>query len=202
MIATSLFLSRQGTLPEVPWVMGDPTSSYKWQVSAAGKGKKGKGGKRSKKESLENITLNIYLDVKKKEVEAGFLSGLRGAQVEEAFNIMSVAKTVLRALHKAKYREVEAITGDGKTLYYAKVDDKPFKEIVDGLREDKKISYSEIKIKAAHSNRKKAYIDIRKRHSRKKAPIKVAIEGKINTSSLNTLVGYLKKHMPIKKVSF
>ncbi len=202
MIASYSFASRQGTLPEVPWVMGDPTSSYKWQVSAAGKGKKGTGTERNKPESLENITLNIYLDVKKKEVEAGFLSGLRGGQVEEAFNIISVAKVMLRALHKAKFREVEAITGDGKTLYFAKIDDKSFKEIIDGLKEDKRSSYKEIKIKATHGNHKTVYLDIRKRHARKKAPLKIAFEGKISTSSLNTLVGYIKKHVPVKKVSF
>jgi hypothetical protein len=202
MIATSLFLSRQGTLPEVPWVMGDPTSTYKWQVSAAGKGKKGKGKKKTKSETLENITLNIYLDVKRKEVDAGFLGGLRGAQVKEAFNIISAAKAILRGLHKAKYREVEAVTGDGKTLYYAKVDDKPFKEIVDGLKDSKGSPYKVIKIKAAHGNHRKAYAEIQKYHARKKAPIKVAIEGKISTATLNTFVGYLNKHLPVKEVSF
>jgi hypothetical protein len=202
MIATINFSSRQGTLPEVPWVMGDPTSTYNWQVSAAGKGKKGKGRKKSKSEILENITLNIYLDVKKKEVEAGFLSGLRGTQVEENFNIISVAKAILRALHKAKYREVEAVTGDGKTLYYAKVDDKPFKEIVDGLKNNKGSPYVEIKIKSAHGTKRIAYVDIRKQHAKKKAPLKVAFEGKISTATLNTFIGYLKQHLPMKGVSF
>lgn len=202
MIAPSLFLSRQGTLPEVPWVMGDPTSTYNWQVSAAGKGKKGKGRKKTKSETLENITLNIFLDVKNNEVESGFLSGLRGTQVEEAFNTLSVSEILLRALHKAKYREVEAITGDGKTLFYAKVDDKSFKEIVDDLKDDKGSSYNEIKIKAAHGNNRNVYAEIRKQHAKKKAPIKVAFEGKISTAALNTFMGYLKKHLPVKGVSF
>lgn len=202
MIALSLFLSRQGTLPEPPWVMGDPTSTYNWQVSAAGKGKKGRGKKKTRTETLENITLNIFLDVKNKEVESGFLGGLRGTQVEESFNIISVAKTMLRALHKAKYREVEAITGDGKTLYHAKIDDKPFKDIVDDLKDSKNSPYSEIKIKVAHGTNRKAYADIRKQHARKKAPIKVAFEGKISTATLNTFIGYLKKHVPVKEISF
>jgi len=199
MIATSIFLSRQGTLPEVPWVMGDPTSTYNWQVAAAGKGKKGKGKKKTQTETLENITLNIFLDVKKREVESGFL---RGAQVEEKFNLISVARTMLRALHKAKYRDVDAVTGDGKTLYYAKVDDKSFKEIVDDLKEGKGISYNVIKIKAAHGTNRSVVAHIQKQHSRKKPPIKVVFNGKISTSTLNTFIGYLNKHMPVKEVSF
>jgi hypothetical protein len=97
---------------------------------------------------------------------------------------------------------VEAVTGNGKTLYFAKVDDKPFKEIVEGLKDGKASSYNEMKIKVAHGAKKTAYAHIHKQHGKKKAPITVSFEGKIQTATLNTFIGYLKKHLPVKGVSF
>lgn len=194
------FASRKGTLGEVPWVMGDPTSTYKWQVAAAGKGKKSKDREHAKSEMLENIVVNIILDVKKRDIEGGFITGVLGRQIEEDINNIEVAEVLLRGLHKAKYTEINAITGDGKTLHYAKVDDKSFKEIMEDLGDRNGSKYTLMKIKASHGATRTANVEIRKRHSRKKAPITIAFEGKISTGTLNTLVGYLNKHLPVKAV--
>lgn len=190
-----MFASRKGTLGEVPWVMGDPSSTYNWQVTAAGKGKRGKGS-REKSDDLEDIVLYITLDVKKKEVEGGFL---RGRRLEEKIRVLEVAGAVLRGLHKAKYTEINAVTGDGKTLHYAKVDAKSFKEILRGL-EERDAAYDRVKIKAAHGAKRTVFVEINRKHEPKKAPITVAFGGKVSSGSLNTLVGYLQKHLPVKEV--
>ncbi|UCF08708.1 MAG: hypothetical protein JSW28_03185 [Thermoplasmata archaeon] len=188
---------RSGNLPEVPWVMGDPTSSYKWQVSVAGKGRK-KKDRESKPDKLGNVVLNITLNVKRKEVKGGFF----GKQVEEDFSPQTAAEVLLRAFHKAKYRDIQSVIADGKMLFDSEVDDRTFNEIIGDIKGGSKPSFSQIRIRAKHGTHSFGEIEIRKRHPKKEAPITVSFEGKIGQDILNAFLGYLKKHLPVKDVKY
>jgi hypothetical protein len=196
--------SRSGSLPEVPWVMGDPHASYKWQVSVAGKGKKkGKEG-RAKPEKLENIVLKLTLRVKKSYLEGNFITRLFGGSIKEDFNPIIVAETLLRALHHAKFKSIEKISADGEELYNAKNKEEDIKEIIQILKDEEfeGTLFKQVKISAEHRTNLAAEIEIRRVHSRRKFPITISLNGKIKRENLERLMSYIKKHLPLEELRY
>jgi hypothetical protein len=197
------FQSRSGTLPEVPWVMGDPSASYKWQVSVAGKGKKKDKDQRRRPKRLENVVLKIRLNVKKRRVPGSSFKRLFGSKIEEDFNPLAVLEVLLRALHHAKFRSIISISGDNEILYESK-NEKSIKEIVAFLKDEEFEGnlLRIVEISARHRTDLTAEIEINKVHFRKKAPIKISFKGKISKENLERLMGYINKHLSVKAMSY
>jgi hypothetical protein len=197
---TTLYFSREGSIPEVPWVMGDPKASYEWQVSVAGKGKKKRKGKRPKTEKLEDITVSITLSVKKRYFKKNIFSKF----VEEDFDLKSTAEIMLRGFHHAKFSRITTISTDGESIYKEKYDEKPFKEIVGMLDEDefKELFCEHVKISCEQKGNLRAQADIRKVHPEKNPPIFIRFFGKISKDNLNRLTSYLKKHLPVENIRY
>jgi hypothetical protein len=70
---------------------------------------------------VENMTISIDLDVKNISHHEDFihklLSSVKLERVEKSFEILSTAEKILRALAKAKFKNVALIELDGKVLY-------------------------------------------------------------------------------------
>ena len=197
-------LSRSESLPEVPWVMGDPSSSYKWQVSVAGKGKK-KGKDRIKKpKKLKNIVIKITLKVKRRYLHGNIFTRLLGGRVKEDFNPIMAAETLLRGLGKAKFKSIMKLSADGKVLYEATNNGKEIRDIIQILKNEvfEGSFYDEVKISSEHKTGCIAKIHIRKKHSTRKAPITIRIDGKIKQENLNRLISYIKKHLPVESLRY
>ncbi len=191
---------RSGSLPEVPWVMGDPHASYEWQVSVAQKEKK--KGRRLKPAKLENIVVQVRLNVKKRKVRGSFISKLVGGAIEEDFNPITVAEKLLRALHFAKFKKILKISLDREVLYEA--GDEAFKAIIQLLKDSEfaGILNKQVKISFEHRAHWTATIDIRRVHLRKKPPITISLNGRIDHKDLDRLLGYIKKHLPIEDIRY
>ncbi len=186
---------RSESLPEVPWVMGDPTSSYKWQVSVAG-GKKKKKGMRIKPERLDNVIIKIFLKGNKVTVKLNFLS--KG--VEEDFNPISVTSTVLRALHYVKLKDIKMIR-IGKEFVYKGENYSSLMEILGDMDLDM-YDTGEVNIQGTLKPSIETKVRIQKVHKSGRPSITIGIFGKIQKERVNKLTGYLKKHLPVEKIEY
>jgi hypothetical protein len=189
--------SRSGSLPEVPWVMGDPNASYKWQVSVAQARKKDRG-KRSKPNKLENIVLKIYLKGNKKSIKIKFLT--KG--VKEDFNTIALSSIILRAFHFSKLKNIIRIAADSEVLHNNKT--KSFPEVIKIL-DDFEVNgaiYDHVEIEATLKPENLSKIIIDRIHKIGKPPITIAILGKIQTEKIDRIVGYIKKHVPVENIQY
>ncbi len=186
---------RSESLPEVPWVMGDPTSSYKWQVSVAG-GEKKKKGMRVKPEKLDKVLIKIYLKGKKKSVKINFLR--KG--IEEEFNPITITSNVLRALHYVKLKYIRRIKVGQHFVY----EGEQYLALIELLEEMKwDIDYiSEIKIDGTLKPSIDTLVRIQKIHKKGEPSIIIGIYDRIQKARVNKLVGYLKKHLPVDKIVY
>jgi hypothetical protein len=188
---------RSEPLPEIPWVMGDPNASYKWQVSVAG-GKKKTRGKRSKPKKLENVVIRISLNGKKKSIKLNFLK----EGIEEDFNTIEITSFILRALHFTKLKNIGTISADSEMLYTK--EKRSFSEVIKILKdfEFEGEIYQHIVLEAVLKPDNTTKVKIDRIHKKGKFPITIGISGKIQKESVDKLVGYLKKHLPIDKILF
>jgi hypothetical protein len=189
--------SRSGSLPEVPWVMGDPNASYKWQVSVAQARKKDRG-KRSKPNKLENIVLKIYLKGNKKSIKIKFLT--KG--VKEDFNTIALSSIILRAFHFSKLKNIIRIAADSEVLHNNKT--KSFPEVIKIL-DDFEVNgaiYDHVEIEATLKPENLSKIIIDRIHKIGKPPITIAILGKIQKEKIDRIVGYIKKHVPVENIQY
>jgi hypothetical protein len=189
--------SRSGSLPEVPWVMGDPNASYKWQVSVA-QGRKKDKGKKTKPLKLNNIVVKISLKGKKRTIKMKFLK--KG--VEEEFNSIELSSILLRALHFSKLKNIIRITADSEVLHKNKT--KSFSEVIKILDdfEIKGAIYNHVEIEATLKPENLTKIIINRVHKMGKPPITIAILGKIQKEKLDRIIGYIKKHTPIDNIQY
>jgi hypothetical protein len=186
---------RSESLPEVPWVMGDPNASYKWQVSVAG-GKKKRKGMRLKSEKLDNVVIKIALKGKKKPVRLNILK----TGVEEDFNPIVITSDVLRALHYIKLKEIKVVRM-GRNVQYDKRTYSDFLKLLEGL-EFEGNDYYEIRVDAILKSSIETKVRIQKVHKKGGWAITIGILGRIEKERVNKLTTYLKKHLPIDKLDY
>lgn len=190
------FLSKRSEpLPEVPWVMGDPNASFKWQVSVAG-GKKKERGKRSKPKKLENVMIKITLKGKKETVKLNMLR--KG--VAEDINPISITSDILRALHYIKLKEITKVMAGSKVMY----ERRSYSEMLALLHdvEFEGADNIEIKVEAVLKPEIETRIKVKRVHKKGRPSITMGIFGKIQKERVNKLVGYLKKHLPIERLEY
>ena len=190
-----VYSKKSESIPEVPWVMGDPTASYKWQVSVAG-GKKKKKGMRVKPEKMDNVTIKITLKGKKKPVKLNIIK--KG--VEESFNPMEITSDVIRALHYIKLKEIKRIKM-GSDVQYEKKSYSELIKLLEGLKFEG-YDYNEVKVEAFLKPSIETKIRIMKVHKRGGWAITIGIFGKIQKERVNRLESYLKKHLPIERIEY
>ncbi len=204
MVSGFFMFSRSKTMPEVPWVMGDPRASYEWQVSVAGKGKRKNKGRRQKPKKLENIVLKIQLKIKKKTVKGNVFTRLLGVKIEEDFNPIIVTEALLRALHHAKFKRITKISADGEVIYDSHSEKRAFKDIITllGDEEFEGALFELVKFSAEYKGNCIAKTEIKKVHLRKKPSITIGFKGKIDQENFNRFLGYIKKHLPIENIRY
>jgi hypothetical protein len=196
--------SRSKTMPEVPWVMGDPRASYEWQVSVARKGKRKDKTRPQKSKKLENIVLKIQIKTKKKTVKGNVFTRLLGGKIEEDFNPIIVAEALLRALHHAKFKRIIKLSVDGEVIYDSSSGKRAFKDIIN-LLDDEEFEgtlFEMVRISAEHKGNCIAKSEIKKVHLRKQPSITISFKGKIDQDNLNRFLGYIRKHMSIENIRY
>jgi hypothetical protein len=183
------------SLPEVPWVMGDPTSSYKWQVSVAG-GKKKKRGMRAKPEKLDKALIKIYLKGKK----VPFKLNLFRKGIQEDFNPITITSNVLRGLHYVKLKGIKRIRMGQDFVY----EGEQYSALIE-IMKDMTLDIDDIKDIRIHGTLKPSIetkVRIQKVHKKGAPSVTIGIYDRIQKERVNKLIGYLKKHLPVDKIEY
>jgi hypothetical protein len=111
---------------EPPCAAGSPKEIMDW-VEGNHPSKKGEKDRTSEKRQdgdfLKNLRIQFDFEASKREIEPKnifsklFLKVTRNGMIEEDFDLISKAELILRALAKAKFRNIAKLVVDGKTLY-------------------------------------------------------------------------------------
>jgi hypothetical protein len=195
-----------------PWVYG-PKETMDW-IEASYPSKKGakKSDRESGRDFLRNLHIRLDLDVEQTPIIASnsFLRMIqkitRSYQVEEQFNLFSVADVVLRALAKAKFRNAISIRVDKVILYSHPEVSSDLRKTVDGLKEYEHIISQgktlEMIARLDDVERCTAEVHIRKSHSQKEHAIEIFMKGKIRISLYHAFLNYLNEKLDIQDDDF
>jgi len=197
---------------EPPWVAGSPKEIMDW-VEGNHPSKKGEKDRASEKRQdgdfLKNLHIQFDFEVSKREIEPKnifsklFLKVTRNEMIEEDFDLISKAELILRALAKAKFRNIAKLVVDGKTLYNHPEKKYDLRKTVDGIDE---FSHEirgrrSIKITAVLADVEKctAHIEIKRIHSKKEHSVDIQMTGEIKKELYHTFLNYLNQNLCVKE---
>jgi hypothetical protein len=189
---------------EPPWVMGSPKEVMDW-MDAANPKKKDKTDKSFDKKFLNNLHVKFDFDVDKKIIDdKSFFSRLfKKKIVEEDFDLILAAKTILRGLSKAKFHNTSKIIVDEVILYdhpEKKSDLKKTIDVVDDFSDDFKKGKN-VEITALFNDVFKctAIIRIRRIHRLDEHSVDIQINGKIRKEIYHTFLNYIEEKIGFEK---
>jgi len=197
---------------EPPWVVGSPKEVMDW-AERSNPSKKSEKDRASKKRRGENFLKNLHIkfdfEVNKREVEPKnifsklFLKVTKNEMIEEDFDMFSKAELILRALAKAKFRNIAKLVVDGKTVYNHPEKKSDLRKTIDEIDEfSHEISNRKsIKITAILADAEKctANIEIKRIHSKKEHSVDIQVKGEIKKELYHTFLNYLNKNLCLKE---
>lgn len=197
---------------EPPWVVGSPKEVMDWaeRNHPSKKGEKDKASERRRDvDFLKNLHIQFDFEVSKREIEPKnifsklFLKVTRNEMIEEDFDLISKAELILRALAKAKFRNIAKLVVDGKTLYDHPEKKSDLRKAIDGIDEfsHEIRDRGSIKITAVLADVEKctANIEIRRIHSKKEHSVDIQMTGEIKKELYHTFLNYLNQNLCVKE---
>lgn len=197
---------------EPPWVVGSPKEVMDWAEGNCPSKKDEKdraSEKRRDGDFLKNLHIQFDFEVSKREIEPKnifsklFLKVTRNEMIEEDFDLISKAELILRALAKAKFRNIAKLVVDGKTLYNHPEKKSDLRKAIDGIDE---FSHEirgrrSIKITAVLADVEKctANIEIKRIHSKKEHSVDIQMTGEIKKELYRTFLNYLNQNLCVKE---
>ncbi len=197
---------------EPPWVVGSPKEVMDWaeRNHPSKKGEKDKASERRRDgDFLKNLHIQFDFEVSKREIEPKnifsklFLKVTRNKMIEEDFDLISKAELILRALAKAKFRNIAKLVVDGKTLYDHPEKKSDLRKAIDGIDEfsHEIRDRGSIKITAVLADVEKctANIKIRRIHSKREHSVDIQMTGEIKKELYHTFLNYLNQNLCVKE---
>ena len=197
---------------EPPWVVGSPKEVMDWaeRNHPSKKGEKDKASERRRDgDFLKNLHIQFDFEVSKREIEPKnifsklFLKVTRNKMIEEDFDLISKAELILRALAKAKFRNIAKLVVDGKTLYDHPEKKSDLRKAIDGIDEfsHEIRDRGSIKITAVLADVEKctANIEIRRIHSKREHSVDIQMTGEIKKELYHTFLNYLNQNLCVKE---
>lgn len=193
-----------------PWVMGSPKEVMDW-IEASHPGKKeGKKTYRERgKEVLKNLHIKFDFNVEQKKIEPSnafsklFLKITMNELIEEDFDLVPTAELILRALAKAKFRNIARITVDKKTIYDHPEKTADLRKTIDGLSEffNDIMDGKTIELTAILADVEKctAKIKIKKVHTKKEHSVDIQMKGVIRKELYHTFLNYLDEKLGFRE---
>lgn len=193
---------------EPPWVVGSPKEVLDW-AEGNNPSKKNEKDRASEKRRDDNLLKNLHIkfdfEVKKREIEPKnifsklLLKVIRIEMIEEDFDIVSKAKLILRALAKAKFRNIVKLVVDGKTLYNHPEKKSDLRKTIDEIDEfSHEIRNSKsIEITAILADVEKctANIEIKRIHSKKEHSVDIRVTGEIKKELYHRFLNYINQNL-------
>lgn len=189
---------------EPPWVMGSPKEVMDWIDASHPSKNKNKEKHKFDKEYLTNLHIKFDFNVDRKELESpNILSRIiKGKMIEEDFELFPTAELILRGLAKAKFKNLDKIVIDGKTLYEHPERKSDLRKTIDNIdnfsNEIKKGNIVDIHAVLDDFKKALAEIKIKKIHNVKDHSVEIIIRGKIYKETYHIFLNYLNKKIGLK----
>ena len=167
-------------------------------------------GKEEKRpELMEDMTISIDLDVKDIPHHDDFLQMLAAIvgldKVEKDFEVLSTAEKIIRALAKAKFKNVVTIELDGEVLYHNPEDfydtDDAIKQLISEIKEREgrdSIIYMEL-LSRDHKGCR-AEVKVSRYHMTWTHDILITIGGTLKEKYFREIMNYLEDHLDIEDI--
>jgi len=194
-----------------PWVYG-PKETMDWIEATHPSEKRDK--KSEKKRSnviLKNKHIQLDLNVEQTKIDppnvfSGLLSKITGnTYVEEHFDLLSTAESILRALAKARFQHTVKILIDKKIQHDHPEITSDLKKAIDILkgisRDMNQCKILEITALSDGAHRCTAEIKIKKIHKKREHAIDILMKGRIKEESYHTFINYLNEKLKVKNIS-
>ena len=192
-----------------PWVYG-PKETMDW-IEATHPSEKGdkKPGKGSSNVILKNMHIQLDLDVEQTKINPSVFSGLLSkitgnTYVEEHFDLLSTAESILRALAKARFRHTVKILIDKKIQHDHPEITSDLKRAIDILKgislNMNQCKILEITALSDGAHRCTAEIKIKKIHKKKEHAIEILMKGRIKQESYHVFLNYLNEKLKVKNI--
>lgn len=170
-----------------------------------------KGGKRPRKKGpvlIEDPIILIDLDAKvvgHDENFAHLLLEVIGLHPETAdFNVISVMEKVLRALAKAKFKNLAELKYDDKVVYSHPEREYDLKDVLESTREDlltrKDLEKASARVIEVAEGGLSANIDVDRIHTKFTHDIRIKFDGKIEEEFVNRIINYLEDNLKIERL--
>ena len=193
-----------------PWVYG-PKETMDWiEATHPSEKRDKKPEKRSGNAILKNIHIQLDLDVEQRRIDSptvfsGILSKITGnTYVEEHFDLLSTAESVLRALAKARFQHTVKILIDKKIQHDHPEITSDLKKAIDILKgislDINQCKILEITSLSDGAHRCTAEIKIKKIHKKKEHTIEILMKGRIKEESYHVFLNYLNEKLKVKNI--
>ena len=193
---------------EPPWVVGSLKEVMDWAEGnkPSKKGEKDRASERRRDgDFLKNLHIKFDFEVRKREIEPKnifsklFLKLTGNEMIEEDFDLISKAELILRALAKAKFRNIAKLVVDGKTLYDHPEKKSDLRKTIDGIsefsHEIRNSIYIRITAVLADFEKCTANIEIKRIHSKKEHSVEIQLTGQIKKELYHTFLNYLNQNL-------
>jgi hypothetical protein len=174
-----------------------------------------KGKKKIKEEKsagpvkIENMTISIDLDVKDVKHHEDFIHKLMSQvkldRVEKSFEVLSTAEKILRALAKAKFKNVALIELDGSVLYehpekFYDIDDA-IKILIDDIHNKKEIGNKIFMELLSHEHKDCLIeVEVSRVHLEWTHDIFIRFHGVLQEEYFRRIINYLEDHLEIENI--
>jgi len=193
---------------EPPWVVGSPKEVLDWaeRNNPSKKSEKDRASEKRRDDNfLKNLHIKLDFEVKKREIETKnifsklLLKLTRNEMIEEDIDIFSKAELILRALAKAKFRNIAKLVVDGKTLYNHPEKKSDLRKTIDEIdefsHEMRNSKCIEITAILAGVEKCTAKIKIKRIHSKKDHSVDIQVTGEIKKELYHTFLNYLNENL-------
>jgi hypothetical protein len=158
---------------------------------------------------LENAAISIDLDVEDIDVDETFLERLTERlgidNVEKDFEVLQTASKVLRALAKAKIRNVMYLKLDGETIYENPDDYYDVDEALDAIMNEIKVQESSgdrITIDLLSADFEDLWVEVKvnRVHLPWRHDVLIKFHGEMNGEYFLRVINYLEEHLKIEDI--
>ena len=169
--------------------------------------RKRKNRKPSSKE-VGDLSIIVDLDARDLDDDEGFVEAVLsvvGLHPKDAdFDVLSVTEKVLRALSKAKFRNLAELKFNGRLVYEHPELEYDLRNTLDDIGD---LRLKEEKIDTAHARviegpdmDAEAFVSVSRSHSRFTHDIRIDIHGMIEKEYLHRIVNYLEENLKIERL--
>ncbi|HEC81296.1 MAG TPA: hypothetical protein ENI42_02560 [Thermoplasmatales archaeon] len=184
-----------------PWVYG-PSEVKEWIDASYPTRKERRRGREKHDKPLENLRISFDFKGKKRELSNLFLRvvfkpfGLN--KVEEGFDSVAVAETLLRGFARAGFRNVVEIVVDKNVVYRHPEKQYDLRQTIELFKDYKDRGCGRVELKVMFEGNCTVYTVVRKTHRLSRHAVELVFNGRIERERVRRFLNYVTKHLEVE----